>query len=106
MDMHERLKQARIAAGFTKAIDAIRAYDWNKNTYSSNENGNRAFGRQAAEKYAIAFGISLEWLLTGRGDMKPVANSAEIIDIWARIPERDKATALRMLEGLAGEEEA
>lgn len=103
MDMHQRLKKARLAAGYEKAIDAIRAHDWNKNTYSSNENGNRAFGRQAAEKYATAFDISLEWLLTGRGEMKPVANSAEIVDIWSRIPERDRKAALKMLEGLAGD---
>lgn len=101
MDMHTRLKEARKAAGFEKAMDAIRAHGWNKNTYSSNENGNRAFGRQAAEKYADAFGVSLEWLLTGRGDMKPVASTAKIVDIWSKIPERDRATAFKMLEGLA-----
>lgn len=33
---------------------------------------------------------------------EPEGGSAEVIDIWSRIPDRDRATALRMLEGLAG----
>lgn len=32
---------------------------------------------------------------------EPVEDSAEIVDIWSRIPDRDRAAALRMLEGLA-----
>ena len=102
MDMHERLRAARAAAGYTTVADAARAFGWNVNTTASNENGNRTYSRTAAEKYARAYRVNLEWLLTGRGSMKGRdPDSAEIIDIWSRIPDRDRAAAKSMLEGLA-----
>lgn len=102
MDMHERLRAAREAAGYKSPTDAARAFGWNVNTTSSNENGNRTFSRTMAEKYARAYHISLDWLLTGRGQMKGQdPDAAEVVDIWSRIPERDRAAAKAMLQGLA-----
>ncbi|MEM8615335.1 MAG: helix-turn-helix domain-containing protein [Pseudomonadota bacterium] len=100
MDLHERLRTARIEAGYATARAAAEAFGWNSNTVSSNENGNRTFGREAAARYARAYHVDLGWLLTGRGGMRRGAG-AEIFDIWDRIPERDRSTARRMLEGLA-----
>jgi transcriptional regulator with XRE-family HTH domain len=101
MDMHERLRAARDAAGYKTAAEAARAFGWNVNTTSSNENGNRTYSRTAAERYATAYRVNLEWLLTGKGEMKGRdPEGAEIIDIWKRIPERDREAAKRMLQGL------
>jgi transcriptional regulator with XRE-family HTH domain len=102
MDLHERLKAARAAAGYKSAPEAARAFGWNINTTNSNENGNRTFSRTSAEKYARAYKVNLDWLLTGRGQMKAQdPEGAEIVDIWTRIPERDRAAAKAMLQGLA-----
>jgi len=105
MDIHQRLKAARVAAGYSSVADAARAFGWNVNTTASNENGNRTYSRVGAEKYARAYHVSLEWLLTGRGSMKSAApESAEIIDIWSRIPKSSREAARIMLESLAKSE--
>ena len=105
MDLHERLKAARAAAGYKSAPEAARAFGWNINTTNSNENGNRTFSRTSAEKYARAYKCNLDWLLTGRGSMKGQdPEGAEIIDIWSRIPDRDRAAAKAMLKGLVNKD--
>ena len=58
----ERLKQARIAAGFETASAAADAFSWNRNTYSSNENGNAPFSFRRACEYGRAFGVEGTWL--------------------------------------------
>ena len=99
--MHERLKSARIAAGYDSVADAARAFGWNVNTTASNENGNRTYSRSGAEKYASAYKVSLDWLLTGKGAMKATATeSAEIVNIWSRIPQARRDAARTMLESL------
>lgn len=64
----ERLKQARIEAGYRSAAEAAEALGVNYVTYVAHENGNSGFRTDSAEKYARRFGVTLEWLLTGRGD--------------------------------------
>ena len=98
--MHERLQVARKAAGYSSARSAAIAFGWSYTTYAGHENGSRGFEREA-QRYAQAFSVSLEWLILGRGSMKQGGGGAEIYDIWDRIPERDRQTAKRMLEGLA-----
>jgi phage repressor protein C with HTH and peptisase S24 domain len=66
----ERLKRARIEAGYAKAIDAARALDVEPGTYNHHENGTAGLSR-AGERYARFFGVNLEWLLTGKGEMRP-----------------------------------
>lgn len=67
-DENERLKLAREAARFATASDAAQAMAIPEPTYLGHENGSRGFSRKA-KKYARFFGVSLEWLLTGKGDM-------------------------------------
>jgi transcriptional regulator with XRE-family HTH domain len=67
----KRLRHARVTAGYATAADAARAFTWNTNTYTSAENGNRDPSRSAAERYAKAFRVSLDWLVSGSGQMKP-----------------------------------
>jgi len=62
----DRLKQARIAAGYDTPTDAAKAIrDINRNTLTSHENGNRDISRKAAERYAHYFDVSAGWLLYG-----------------------------------------
>lgn len=62
----DRLKQARLSAGFETPTDAARnSRDLNVNTLISHENGNREISRKAAEKYGRIFGVDPGWLLYG-----------------------------------------
>ncbi|UNJ22090.1 repressor protein C [Microcystis phage vB_MweS-yong2] len=70
MTQNERLKKAREAAGYATAAEAAKALNASYSTYSAHENGEKGLSR-SAERYARFFRVNLEWLLTGRGDMKP-----------------------------------
>lgn len=72
---NDRLKKARVAAGYTSASKAARAFGWAESTYLGHEGGTRGLKYDIAEKYARAFKVSLDWLMTGSGPMKPYANS-------------------------------
>lgn len=65
-----RLKKAREAAEFESAADAAKFLGVPEPTYASHENGSRGITARRAQQYASAFKISLDWLLTGRGEMK------------------------------------
>ncbi|GAA5664948.1 hypothetical protein Brsp07_03447 [Brucella sp. NBRC 14130] len=68
MEPKDRLKEARIKAGFETPSDAARVLkEINKNTLISNENGNRPISRKAAEKYGELFGVDPGWILFGEG---------------------------------------
>jgi len=64
-EAYERLQWARERAGFDTATEAARALGIAEPTYLGHENGSRGF-RRVAERYARRFGVSLEWLITGR----------------------------------------
>ncbi len=59
----ERLRQARIDAGFESAQEAVDAFNWNAPAYRHHENGTRGFGADAAKKYGRAFRVRPGWLL-------------------------------------------
>jgi len=63
---HQRLRLAREQAGFARASDAARAMGIEEPTYLGHENGSRGLSRAAA-RYARFFGVSLDWLIDGRG---------------------------------------
>ena len=69
-ERHDRLRQARIAAGFERASDAAARFGWNENTYKSNENGNAPFSFRKARDYAAAFGFRAEWLYDATGPVQ------------------------------------
>lgn len=70
MSAHDRLREARIAAGFKSTAEAARALGMMSATLTHHENGTRGFARDAA-RYAKFFKVSLEWLIDGRGEMRP-----------------------------------
>lgn len=73
----DRLIEARRDAGYEKATDAARALGISPPTYLGHENGSRGFQREAP-RYAQFFGVSLEWLITGKGTKTASAEPKEI----------------------------
>lgn len=63
--MNERLRNARIAAGFVSATDAIDYCKWKGSTYRAHENGQNNFNAEYATRYGKAYGVSASWLLLG-----------------------------------------
>jgi phage repressor protein C with HTH and peptisase S24 domain len=66
-DMSERLKSARISAGFSSARSAAVKFGWTPSTYAAHENGQNDFDPDRAAIYGKAFKVSPGWLLTGDG---------------------------------------
>ena len=69
MTMSDRLKKARVSAGFYKASDAINKFGWKASTYRAHESRQNQFDATTALSYARAYGVNAGWLLTGEGDM-------------------------------------
>jgi SOS-response transcriptional repressor LexA len=67
---YERLQQARIAAGYQTASAAAEAIGIRVPTYIHHENGTNGLSRVGV-RYAKFFHVSLEWLLEGKGPMRP-----------------------------------
>lgn len=91
-DIADRLIEAREAAGYKTAKDATEAFGFNYPTYAGHENGSRGIGRSAA-RYAAAYKVSLEWLLTGRGAMKR-KDSHPVLDLFQSLPPEKQAQAI------------
>lgn len=71
-DKAKRLTQARRAAGYETLADAVRYLGVKYPTYAGHENPNSpgTYQTAAAELYSRKFKVSLDWLLTGRGEMR------------------------------------
>lgn len=65
--MFERLKSARIAAGYVSAAAAAAQMSVNLSTYRAHENGQNNFDRETAQIYAQAFQVTADYLI---GDEK------------------------------------
>ena len=76
-EAHRRLAQARILAGYESATEAAEAMGARPPTYMGHENGSRGF-KAEAERYARFFKVSLEWLLTGRGEPRRESLDARV----------------------------
>lgn len=83
MEPKDRLRKARIEAGFEHPSEAARAFGWNEHTYKSHENGIRGLKLHQARKYAKAFHISAAWLLTGDLPPEPKQQSVFTVPILA-----------------------
>lgn len=66
IDLKDRLRQARIDAGYEDASTAVKEFGWTYSTYLGHENGSRGVKNPDVAKYAKAFGVSESYLLTGR----------------------------------------
>lgn len=96
----DRLRRLRLKK-YRTAKEAAQAYGWNEFTYAAHENGLRGIKTKVAEKYAVAFGSTASYILTGasNGDAGPV-NSLISVPVLARI----SAGAFRADEGLEDDE--
>lgn len=62
----DRLRKARIDAGYENAREAADALGVNYTTYGQHENGTRNIPARSAQTYARKFKVSLDYLLTGK----------------------------------------
>ncbi len=74
---HGRLQHAREAAQYASAALAARAMGVLEPVYQAHENGSKGLSRSGA-RYAKFFNVALDWLMTGRGEMKPVTRYAAL----------------------------
>lgn len=79
---NDRLKQARLSAGYGTAREAAAALGIAESTYTQHENGLRGFPASRAPTYARKFKVSEEWLLYGKGgdDAADPLPSAEVLE--------------------------
>ncbi|UNZ50606.1 helix-turn-helix domain-containing protein [Agrobacterium tumefaciens] len=73
----DRLRKARLNAGFTNASAAARSLGVSPSTYIHHENGTRDFGEDAAALYSRRYHVTLSWLLLGEGEMATPEQVAE-----------------------------
>ncbi len=79
----ERLRQARIAAGYRSARDAALQNAWPESTYRAHEAGTRTIGQDDAERYAARFRrdgveVTAKGLLFGDDDApEPLAEGGQ-----------------------------
>ena len=95
----ERLRYAREQMGFATATEALERFGWTKSTYFGHENGSRGLTRHAAKRYAKAYKVSIDWLLTGVGAVRSPRLSTIIEDVEAMPPDL-QAQAETMVHGL------
>lgn len=67
----QRLREARERAGFTRPKDVIDRHNRRgvKSSYYQHEKGSVPFSFKYAQLYAGIFGVSAEWLYSGKGPM-------------------------------------
>lgn len=99
-ELKDRLRSARVRAGYETGTDAAHALGISVSTYLGYENGDRAPGRTAAAKLARGFRISLDWLVTGRHqstDGRPVEDDPDWVSLHG-MPDDAKANLRTMVE--------
>lgn len=101
-DPAERLRIARMRAGFATGKEAAEAMGIPVPTYLAHENGSRGYPAKRAMVYARKFKVREQWLLYGVGE-GPGQNGdqkAEIVSIIDRLPPLKRAEALGYLKAL------
>jgi transcriptional regulator with XRE-family HTH domain len=102
-DPAERLRIARLRAGYETGKEAADSMNISVSTYLSHENGSRGIKPGMATRYAKRFKVSEQWLLYGTGKAPGTDGdmTAEIISIIDRLPPLRQAEALGYLRALA-----
>ena len=102
-DPAERLRIARLRAGFQTGKDAAEALGFPVSTYLGHENGSRGYPAKKAEVYARKFKVREQWLLygVGEGPGETGDQAAEIVSILDHLPPLKRAEALGYLRGLS-----
>lgn len=82
----DRLRDARLKAGYESAAAASARFGWKPTTYAGHENGSREFSVELAETYGRAFRVAPEWILVGRSSQsepQPVLDVVPIYNVFA-----------------------
>lgn len=66
-EIGERLKTARIAAGYKSAREFCKQNNIPSSTYCMHENGNRGINHATAKRYSELLGVDFSWLMVGSG---------------------------------------
>ncbi len=94
----DRLRLARTNAGFGRATEAVRKFGWNYSRYMNYENGERAIPPKQAILFAAAFGVTVDYIYFGKGD---ILNKIEGIDgLSSRMVRRIPLVALENIAEL------
>lgn len=100
--MGERLREARIKAGYSSASAAAKAHGWVVSSYTAHENGQNDYNSEQAELYGRLYKVSPEWLLFGR-EIK-AGKSPGIDAQLVLLPEKDAKALIdrfnAMIEGV------
>lgn len=99
----DRLKQARIEAGYDTARAAAEALGLPEQTYYPLERGDTGFSRRAPV-LAHFFGVNLRWLVTGNGPMKR-AQKEPFLEKFERLPPDRQTQILDMIEFFSSRKE-
>lgn len=109
-DPAERLRIARLRAGFETGKEAALAMGFPVSTYLAHENGSRGYPAGKAATYARKFKVPEVWLLYGTGPgpgTQPQDGvTGEVISLINHMKPDRQAEALRILRVLAGNEGA
>ena len=104
MERHERLQWARKQAGYGYATEAAEDKDWPVSTYLAHENSSRGITVAAGRKYAIGFGVRVEWLLYGTGSPKP-NQKHPLLELYDEMPAQLQEHAINYLKFLKNQRE-
>lgn len=69
--MGDRLRKARLAAGYSSATKAAEAMGIGVSTYRAHENGQNNFSAEEAARYARRYGVTAAYLLTAATSAQP-----------------------------------
>jgi hypothetical protein len=75
--MGDRLRTARIAAGYATGTAAAEAFGWKPSTYLGHENGDRELSKAAARRYGTALKVDPAYLLWNTPNAKAAALDPE-----------------------------
>ena len=104
-DAAERLRVARLRAGFETAKEAAEAMGFPVSTYLAHENGSRGYPAKKAATYARKFKVPEVWLLYGTGPgpgtERQGDETGEVVSIIQHLPPIRREEALRYLRFLA-----
>jgi transcriptional regulator with XRE-family HTH domain len=82
----DRLRRARISAGYERATEAVRKFGWNYSRYMNYENGERAVPPKQAILFASAFGVTVDYIYFGKGDT--LNQSERVLPLMSRFVRR------------------
>ncbi len=94
----ERLRGARIHAGFERATEAVRRFGWNYSRYMNYENGERAIPPKQAILFASAFSVTVDYIYFGKGYIQNQTETT--VSISSKVVRRIPFVGLENIEEL------